>query len=148
RMVLAATSGRQFMPDVEAELVIDASSVSVAPTPVAPAPVAPAPVAPAPAPARAPRVSHRPPSQLPEPSPRQTVDGLFADDHGLGPNSGVAHRRPGADLQAQIDDARRRDGAASIGGGDPRVRGDDRARTGTGPDCACVPNIAQVPNNT
>jgi len=140
RPVMAETSGRIFIPDdVEAQMVFDASSMMASsiqlPAPVPPAPVPPAPVVP---PAHAPRISHPAQGTLREPpSTKDVVAGLFADDHGL-----VSSRQPGADLQKQIDDAKRKNGTAQIGNVDPRFRGDDQRRTGTGPDCACDPSVS------
>jgi hypothetical protein len=143
RPVWAATTGRTFVPDdVVADLTFDASQPVPLPAPAvarpapAPAPVH-APVAAAPAPAHV--RAHHDPSRLaePAPSPESLVDGLFAEQR-----APLAHRRPASDLAAEADAARRHDHAAEIGNGDPRTRGDDRARPGTAPDCACDPSIA------
>ena len=136
RPVLAATSGRIFIPDdVEAQLVIDPTSMpQVAPPAPAPGPIVqpPAPATHAAPPAHA---THAAPTRLAQPDPKQMVDGLFADNHGLD----VASRHPSADLQAQIDAAHRHGNAATIGNGDLRDPTDTRPRLGTGVPCACDP---------
>jgi hypothetical protein len=140
RPAWAAATRRVFMPDdVIADVTFDATQPVPGPTP---APVAPrpAPVTPPPGPAHiAQPPVHRGPPRLSEPAatPESLTQGLFSDEH-----APLAKRKPGPDLAAEVDAARRHDHAAQIGDNDPRTRGDDRARTGTGPDCACDPDIA------
>jgi hypothetical protein len=158
--LLSASSGRIYIPDeVEQEIVFDADHVPdllsppvphTVPAPaVAPPAVAPPAVAP---PAPGPGVHRAPPTRLADPrSSQQVVDSLFSDDHGLGPSGDIGRRSPGHDLGAQIDQAKREGGTATIGGGDPRLRGDDHARTGTGTDCDCLDaptTTTQIPART
>ena len=132
-----------FIPD---EIVADVTFDMTAAMPVpGPAPThvtpAPAPAPPGPAHVVAPAHTGRPhhdPSRLAEPAPtaESLTAGLFSDDH-----TPLAHRRPIDDLAREADAARRHAHTAQIGDGDPRSRGDDTARTGTAPPCACDPTI-------
>ncbi len=137
RPVLAATSGRIFIPDdVEAQLVIDPTTMpevaKPAPIAPAPAPAPPSPVVQPPAPAHHAQ-RH---AQLATPDPKHMVDGLFADHDSLAVNQ----RKPSADLQQQIDEAHRHAGAATIGNStDLRDPTDTTPRLGTGVPCACDP---------
>ena len=134
RPVLAATSGRIFIPDdVEAQLVIDPTTMpEVAPQIVKPAPSPPTPIVQPPAPATHGHAH----AQLATPDPKHMVDGLFSDHETLAVNQ----RKPSADLQQQIDEAHRHAGAATIGNdSDLRDPTDTEPRLGTGVPCACDP---------
>jgi hypothetical protein len=135
RPTLAATSGRIFIPDdVEAQLVIDPTTMPqvAKPAPIAPpAPTPPSPIVQPPAPAH-----HAQHAQLATPDPKHVIDGLFADHDSLAVNQ----RKPSADLQQQIDEAHRHASAATIGNpSDLRDPTDTQPRLGTGMPCACDP---------
>jgi hypothetical protein len=146
RYASATPMRRVFLPDDD-EVIADVT-FDVRPPRPAPAPVRTVVPAPAPAPVHAPAHAHAPtrthdaPMRLAEtpPTPESLVNGLFSDER-----APLAKRTPGSDIAREADAARRHDHAAQIGDSDPRTRGDDRPRTGTGPDCTCDPDI--VPRN-
>ena len=127
-----AAGERAFDPDLETVVVLDGDHLVLppAPAPGTAAPVVAPPDAPGPItrPTVRRRAAHRP-DRLSDPSPQAVVDGLFGDDHGVGPG-GMARRRPGSDLAHELEVARARGGSAAIGGGDVRLRGDDDPRLG------------------
>ncbi len=146
--LLAARSERIFMPDVEAEIILDANmfpddltlpstALPIAPpvVPAAPIPTAapaavPQPTAarPAPTPGTAPRHN---PSTLPQ-SATAAVDSLFGEGQGNAPGS-MNRRSPGSELERQLREAQAHGGTAELGNGGVLLRGDAQARPGTSP---------------
>ncbi|MCE9577103.1 MAG: hypothetical protein K8W52_28405 [Deltaproteobacteria bacterium] len=146
--LLAAKPDRIFMPDVEAEIILDANMFPDLPTPSTtpsitpplappitpaatptPAPAAipqPTPARPAPTPGTAPR---HVPSQLPE-SATAAVDSLFGEGQGNAPGS-MGRRSPGSELERQLREAQAHGGTAELGNGGVLLRGDGQARPGT-----------------